>query len=96
MTMHENKSENRTWGVSLFVGTNGFVWIARAITYDGTFYHLSHARTVRRWGTDKGLNQLVDGQTKETQLDALADLISVTSQAAVAIIPCRENKWANK
>ncbi len=88
--------ETKEWGVSLFVATNGFVWAARAVTYDGQFYHLSHARTVRRWGTKHGLNQLVDGPTKETVLDAPADLITVMSQAAIAIIPCREEKWKGK
>lgn len=86
----------KEWGVCLFVATNGFVWVARSITYDGTFYHLSYARTIRRWGTKNGLNQLVDGPTSETILDAPADLVSVTSQMAIAIIPCREEKWRGK
>lgn len=88
--------QTKTWGVSLFVATNGFVWIAQSVTYDGTFYHLSHARIVRRWGTEHGLNQLVDGPTKETILDAPADLVTVMAPAAISIIPCREEKWRGK
>jgi len=83
------------WGASLFVATHGFVWFAKSVIYDGTFYHLTHAQTVRRWGTEHGLNQLVDGPTKDTVLDAKADLVTVMASAAIAIIPCREEKWRN-
>jgi len=86
----------KEWGVSLFVATNGFVWIAKTVTFDGHFYHLSHASVVRRWGTTTGLNQLIDGPTKETIIDASAPLVTVTDTATIAIIPCREEKWRGK
>jgi hypothetical protein len=82
------------WGVALFVATGGYAWIARSITFDGVYYHLHNARIVRRWGTTSGLNELIDGPTKETVLDAMAPVVTVTREAAISIIPCRAEKWA--
>ena len=86
----------KNWDVSLFIATNGFIWVARAVTFDGQFYHLSNARAVRRWGTTKGLNELIDGPTKESVIDAPADVVTVVAAAAIAIIPCRPEKWKGK
>jgi hypothetical protein len=83
----------KEWGNTLVVATAGHVWIAKAITYDGTFYHLHDASIVRKWGTARGLNQLVNGPTKETVVDERAPLVTVVREAMIALIPCSEGKW---
>lgn len=81
------------WGTTIVVATAGHVWVAKSVTYDGTFYHLHNARIIRRWGTDKGLNQLVNGPRKETVLDEAAPLVTVVAPAMIALIPCSEGAW---
>ena len=81
------------WGATLVVATAGHVWIAKSISFDGQFYHLTDARIIRRWGTSRGLNQLINGPTKETTLDDPAPLVTVVREAMIALIPCNEGKW---
>ena len=85
----------KTWDTTLVVATAGHVWVAKSITFDGDFYHLHNARTVRRWGTTEGLNELVRGPTKETVLDAPAPLLSIVPIAMICLIPCDGDKWPN-
>lgn len=79
--------------MSLVIATGGHVWIARNVMYDGHFYHCTNARIVREWGTTKGLNELVDGPTARTIIDAPADVVTIVAPAMIAIIPCREANW---
>lgn len=81
------------WGTTIVVATAGHVWLAKSVTYDGTFYHLHNARIIRQWGTDKGLNQLVNGPRKNTVLDEAAPLVTVVAPAMIALIPCSEGAW---
>lgn len=81
------------WGTTIVVATAGHVWLAKSVTYDGTFYHLHNARIIRHWGTDKGLNQLVNGPRKGTVLDEPAPLVTVVAPAMIALIPCSEGAW---
>lgn len=81
------------WNTTLVVATAGHVWVAKSITFDGTFYHLHNARIVRQWGTENGLNQLVRGPTKKTILDDPAPLVSVVAPAMIALIPCDDERW---
>ena len=83
----------KNWDTTLVVASAGHVWVAKSITFDGDFYHLHNARTVRRWGTERGLNQLVKGPAKETVLDDPAPLVTVVPVAMIALIPCDDDKW---
>lgn len=77
----------------LVVGSNGHCWIAKQAIFDGVWLHMHKARIVRVWGTTQGLNQLVNGPTKETVLDAPADVVSLFHQAIIAVIPSSEAQW---
>lgn len=81
------------WGTTIVVAMAGHVWVAKSVTYDGTFYHLHNARIIRRWGTEQGLNQLVNGPHKETIVDEAAPLVTVVASAMIALIPCSEGAW---
>lgn len=85
--------DTKHWDTTLVVASAGHVWVAKSITFDGGFYHLHTARIVRRWGTERGLNQLVNGPTKETVLDDIAPLVTVVPAAMIALIPCNDDRW---
>ncbi len=78
------------------VATNGHVWISLGMEANGDHLSLLNARVIRNWGTDKGLNQLVDGPTQNTVLDNPAPIVFVPTLAVIAIIPCREAAWEGK
>ena len=84
--------ENR--GLCLVVADRGHVWLGRVVV-DGQRVHITGARTVRRWGTTQGLNQLVDGPTAETRIDAPAD-VCLERRAMIATIPVKEAAWNGK
>jgi exosome complex RNA-binding protein Rrp4 len=65
----------------IVVATNGHVWVAKSVKQDSAWLHCTDARIINTWGTTKGLNQLVDGPTKETVLDAIAPSSRATAQA---------------
>ena len=78
--------------VRIVVGQRGFVHVG--------YYHaapheiaLSHARCVRRWGTDKGLNQLRNGPLEATVLDA-PSVVRMHPLAIVHTVDCNPEKWA--
>jgi hypothetical protein len=78
----------------IIVATNSHVWIAKSVEFIGSsFVRGSHVRTIREWGSTKGLNQLVDGPTQSTVLDAPAPILDVASIAVIAIIPVRAAAW---
>lgn len=52
----------------IVIGQRGWVWIGR-YAEDGDEVVLTDARCIRRWGTTKGLGELVAGPTKTTVLD---------------------------
>jgi len=78
----------------IIVATNSHVWVAKSVEFIGSsFVRGSHVRTIREWGTTKGLNQLVDGPTQNTVLDAPAPILDVAAIAVIAIIPVRAAAW---
>jgi exosome complex RNA-binding protein Rrp4 len=85
---------NPEWNTSIVIGYNGHVWVAKHTVHEGKYLYMSNARIIRQWGTDKGLNQLIDGPTGSTVLDDMAPTVILLEHACMAIIPCREDKWA--
>ena len=62
-------------GVFLFVLDRGFVVIGEAEVSDklAFHWHMPRSRTVRVWGTSKGLAELRDGPTGKTVLDPVVE-----------------------
>lgn len=60
---------------------------------DERWVNMTNVRIIRTWGTTKGLNQLIDGPTKDTILDAPAPVISLAYHACLAIIPVNQSQW---
>jgi hypothetical protein len=78
-------------GKAIVIADRGWVWVGD-VTDDGEWVHIQGARCIRRWGTGRGLGQLVGGPTAETRLDAPADL-KVRLGAVIAIQPVEASKW---
>lgn len=78
----------------IIVATNSHTWVVSKVEFIGTSFVRGYgARTIREWGTTKGLNQLVSGPTGQTVLDAPAPILDVASIAVIAIIPVNTAGW---
>ena len=80
----------------IIVGDNAHAWIAKSATIDHETKMLTatNARIIRRWGTDKGINQLIAGPTKETTLDAMAPRLDIAWHAVLYLVPANSAAWA--
>lgn len=80
-------------GVYILVLDRGFVVIGTIEPHPTLSYHwLCRGRTVRRWGTTKGLAELCDGPTKETVLDAEAERI-IPWRSVIEMLKAEEKRW---
>jgi len=79
-----------SYGQCILVLDRGFVFYAdHAAKNDTTGLWLAtNARCIRRWGTDKGLAQLVHGPLPQTSLDATAPALEISPAALLFVIPC--------
>jgi hypothetical protein len=77
--------------LAILVIEAGHVLIARVQGgADGTL-RAYNARTIRSWGTTKGLGELYDGPTKDTILDARVPLILQPLSKVIYVLPVSEN-----
>jgi len=84
-----------TGGVlSIVVADRGWIYIGRA-EQENDWLTILDARQITRWGTTKGLNELVNGPTSNTKLGAPAS-IRVPMRAVITVIPVVANKWEGK
>lgn len=63
-------------GTQIVVLDNGFVHVGRCSVQDG-FLRIENCKNIRRWGTTKGLGQLMSGPTSDT----------VSDDIGVALVP---------
>ena len=63
------------------------------VTIDGQELEISNARVIRRWGTTKGLGELVDGPLADTVLDD-AGTVRAHVLGVVLTIDVDASKWA--
>lgn len=54
---------------------------------------IRNACTIRRWGTTKGIGQLVDGPTTNTILDKIPGLVEVHPLTIIQRISVNASKW---
>lgn len=64
----------------------GFVYTGQAKIV-GDFVLIENAKTIRGWGTTKGLGELVDGPTPSTKTEAVGTL-TCPLRAVISIIKC--------
>ena len=71
----------------------GFVYIGY-VKWNDHVLTITDARCIRRWGTTKGLGELVNGPRPETILDAVGT-IHVPEHALIHLIDVVESAWKN-
>lgn len=70
----------------------GFVYVGD-LTRDGSDYTLKNARNIRRWGTDKGLGQLVlEGPQRSTELDECGT-VQFPEKSLISVHPTNIDLW---
>jgi len=71
----------------------GFIYVGLLDSGTGNVNTLSNAKNIRRWGTTKGLGELVlNGPTKNTILDDCGTII-IPEKSIVSIHPTNPYLW---
>jgi hypothetical protein len=81
--------------IKICILQRGWVMIGR-LEKNGSDCTLHNASVIRRWGTTKGLGELVNGPTKDTALDKCYGEVQFDSLTVVATISCKGDVWENK
>lgn len=77
--------------IRIVIAQRGWVFVGR-YREDGERVHLADARVIRKWGTSRGLGELVDGPLTDTVLDPAGD-VTLHVLGVVATIACDGSKW---
>jgi len=79
-------------GFAVVVIDRGFVYVGN-VECDDDWCVISDAQNIRKWGTTKGLGELVqDGPTDKTKLDTVGT-VRVPMRAVISVIDTEANKW---
>ena len=83
--------------VCILVVSAGHVFVGKPESDgDGTI-RVYDARTIRTWGTDRGLGQLFNGPLKKTVLDQQVPLILLPESQIIYVLPVQDNPdWWEK
>lgn len=76
----------RDLGNQIVVVDRGFVYVGN-VTIEGDCCRITNARNIRKWGTTKGLGELVNGPAKDTVLDNYGEII-VPMRAVIHFVKC--------
>jgi hypothetical protein len=77
--------------INIVVLDRGFVYVGKT-KLDGEFIVIEQAKNIRRWGTSRGLGELVAGPTKDTKLDPVGT-VKAPLRALISLISVEEDKW---
>lgn len=80
-------------GCNIAVLDKGFVYIG-FVTERGDWFEITSAYNIRRWGTTRGLGELVGGPTENTVLDKVGT-VKAPRHALVHLIHVDEAAWKN-
>lgn len=89
-----SKTERIDHGLQIVVLDRGFVYIGYVIT-DGEWCYITNAWNIRRWGTTRGLGELVHGPMADTVLDKVGD-VSMPMATLQHLIAVETAKWQTK
>lgn len=88
-SVYENK--NLSKDIRIVILQRGWVAVGRFVK-NGSDCELQQASVIRKWGTTKGLGQLISGPLSDTTLDP-AGTLRFHELAIVASLDCEANKW---
>ena len=80
--------------IQIAVLDRGFVYVGRC-HMEGQTLVITNALNIRRWGTTRGLGELVNGPTAETKLDPIGT-VRASERAIIHLIDVVEGAWAAK
>lgn len=80
------KPITRTIGTQIVVLDRGFVYVGK-VAVEGDFVTITNARNIRKWGTSRGLGELVNGPTSNTVLDEVGTVVAPV-RAVIHFIKC--------
>lgn len=77
--------------IKIAILDRGFVYVGY-VKEDGDFIILTHAQNIRKWGTSRGLGELVNGPLSGTICDATGT-VRVRKSAHLFYIDVDQSKW---
>jgi hypothetical protein len=77
--------------IQIIIGQRGWVWVGRVST-NGDKVRIQNAKCIRRWGTTKGLGELVAGPKPTTVLDP-AGTLHLHTLGVVAVYEVDQEAW---
>ena len=83
--------ENVMQGFAIVVCDRGYVFAGDCVI-DESFCVIKNAKNVRKWGTTKGLGELINGPLAGTVLDDYG-VVRVPMRAVINIIDVDAAKW---
>ena len=79
-------------GYKIVVLQRGWVVVGK-LSQEGQDYKLTDAAVLRKWGTTKGITELVTGPTKDTVLDKTPKPITFHELTVVLMLDVEEGPW---
>lgn len=84
-------NKNLSKDIRIVILQRGWVAVGR-FSQDGSDCKLGQASIIRKWGTTKGLGELISGPVSGTTLDS-AGCLRFHELAIVATMDCEVSKW---
>ena len=78
--------------IKIVVVDRGFVYVGNMTVEGDAFVVLREAKNIRKWGTMRGLGELVAGPTSSTVLDTVGT-VKIPLRAVISIIDVQQSKW---
>lgn len=76
-------------GKQIVVLDRGFVYVGD-VTIKGDYVTIKNAKNIRRWGTSKGLGELLEGPLPNTATDPVTGAILVPARAVIHFIAIKK------
>lgn len=85
--MKTEKSKAEVTGTQIVVMDRGFVYVGQ-VSIKGDMVTISGAKNIRRWGTTKGLGELVNGPIKGSTVTDHVGEVKATLRSVIHFIKC--------
>ena len=79
--------------IKIVILQRGWIYVGRFSKLEEGMCQLEGAQCIRRWGTTKGLGELVNGPLASTKLDPVG-IVQFHNLTMVASIDVKDEKWA--